>query len=133
MKKFSFISIIVMICIGLVSCGVNCKGEPSKKAKYVDGGGYGMQYHFILYYPQGDAGHTPSLKCTKYTYVAYDVYTDDLGKVSGANVIWHYERGEDNYFNQIKESAIFIFDKSKVTVSGLYDGNEYLNGTYPVK
>ena len=87
--------IIFLVLAGLilVGCGVNCKGEPPKKAKYVEGGGYGMQYHFILYYPQGDAAHTPSLKCTKYTYTPYDVYTDDLGRVSGANVIWRYERG----------------------------------------
>ena len=121
-----------LMVLGLVGCGVVCKDAPPRYAEYIKGGGHGMQYHFALYYPQGDAGHTPG-RCTNYEYSHYDIYMNNLGTLNGSEVLWYYSQGQDAYFDSIKERATFTISKKEVKIDGLYDGNEYLNGVYPVR
>jgi len=122
----------MLVSLVLIGCGINCKGEPPKKAKYLDGGGQGMMYHFQLSDPQGDAQHTPG-KCTNYTYTRTDLYSDDLGYVDVDSVIWIDVRGNVAYPIEQKNQMKIFLSKEKVVISGHTGDYAYLNGEYPIK
>jgi len=129
-KRIVFLALAGLILVG---CGVNCKSEPPRKSEYIQGGGYGMVHHFRLYDPQGDAGHTPSLKCTQYTYTKTDLYSDDLGNVTADEIVWIDLRGNNAYPAEQKNQMKIYLSKNKVIISGHTGEYAYLNGTYPVK
>ena len=127
---------LVLAGLFLVSCGINCKGEPPKRAILNQNIEYGMNYHFVMYEPVGDAGHTPSPKCTKYEYGKSHIYVDDLGRVNGDSVIWiasYQGQTSDMIPSDIKKNAYFVFSKNEITIDGLSGGYEYLNGTWKIE
>ena len=130
MKK---IVLITMMILGLVGCGSTCPSEPPRYAQYIEGGGYGMQYHFKLYDVRGDAQHTPSLRCTQYTYITTDLYTDDLGNVNIDSIIWIDNYNNNAYPAEQKNQMKLYVSKSKIVVSGHTGVYSSLNGTYPIQ
>lgn len=130
------ILILIFSSLLLVGCGVVCKDEPPKRAVMQENGGMGMQYHFVLYEPVGDAGHTPSLKCTNYEYGRSHLYTDSLGVVQGDAIIWEaYHQGESASMlpEDIQNHTSFIFSKSAVTIKGATEAYSYLNGEWRIE
>ena len=130
MKK---IVLTTMMILGLVGCGTTCPNEPPRYAKYIEGGGYGMAYHFEIYDVQGDAQHTPSSRCTQYTYIRTDLYTDDLGNVNIDSIIWIDNHNNNAYPAEQKNQIKLYVSKSKIVVSGHTDIYSSLNGTYPIQ
>jgi len=131
-KRIVFLALAGLILVG---CGVNCKGEPPRKAEYIQGGGHGMLYHFKLYDTRGDAGHTPSLKCINYRYVTSDVYSDKLGTVTASDIIWIDMQGNEVFSlnaDQMEQMRMYL-SMQKVVITGYI--NEYAseNGEYPIK
>ena len=130
MKK---IVLTTMMILGLVGCGTTCPSEPPRYAKYIEGGGHGMAYHFEIYDVQGDAQHTPSLRCTQYTYIKTDLYTDDLGNVNIDSIIWIDNYNNNAYPAEQKNQMKLYVSKSKIVVSGHTGAYSSLNGTYPIQ
>jgi len=132
MKKIIFLMLASFILIG---CGINCKDTPPRKAEYIQGGGYGMTHHFRLYDVRGDAGHTPSVKCTNYEYVMSDVYSDKLGNVVASDIVWIDMIGNEVFkvnSDQMAQMRMYL-SKQKVIVSGYTKEYASENGEYPIK
>ena len=133
MKK---IILMLVLLFGLVGCGVICPSKPPKRAVMHNAGGMGMRYHFVMYEPVGDAGHTPSLKCTKYEYGRSHIYVDDLGLVDGDSIIWvasYQGQTSEMIPVDIKKSAHFRFERKEISITGLSGGYEYLNGIWRIE
>jgi len=130
-----YILSLIMI-LGLIGCGINCKSKPPKRAVLSQNPANGMRYHFVMYEPVGNAGHTPTLKCTKYEYGKSHIYVDDLGSVSGDLVLWmalYQGQTSDMIPLDIKKNATFVFGESQISITGLSGGYEYLNGTWKIE
>jgi len=125
--------IISLMIIGfyLAGCGVNCSGEPPKRAYSHQGGGYGMQYHISLYPPYASLSH--ALKCNEYEYLVIHIYTDDLGDIRGDRVIWKNNDGYDIPFDDngdSKENITLMLSQKQIVVTGFKNNRD--NGTYKV-
>ena len=131
-KMMKKILLWTVICFGIVGCGMNCSGEPPKRAYNHQGGGYGMRYHYSIYIPSALSGHSPSVKCTKYEYAKIDIYTDDLGTITGDKVIWNNLYGEVAFqdYGEDPKNITLHFSNEAVTISGWSSAN---NGVYKIE
>ena len=127
MKKILF---FIMISLGFVSCGVNCSGVPPKRAIMHESGGYDMTYYFSIYIPVSGLSHSPS--CPKYEYAKIDIYTDDLGMITGDKVIWKSLYGDLAFedYGEDPENITLQLSNEKVIISGWSRIND---GTYKVE
>ena len=131
MKK---IVLTTMMILGLIGCGSTCPSEPPRYSKYIEGGGHGMAYHFKLYDVRGDGGAMGG-RCTQYTYVTSDVYSDKLGNVTASDIVWIDMRGNEVFSinsDQMNQMRMYL-SKQKVVISGYTNEYAMENGTYPVQ
>ena len=127
-----FIMSFLMV-LGLVSCGVVCKDAPPRYAEYIEGGGHGMVYHFRLYDVRGDGGALAGRGCTKYSYIATDLYSDSLGNVVADEVVWIDRLGNTAYPEEQKYKLRIFLSKNIIKISGHTGVYAELNGEYPIK
>ena len=126
--------LIIWLSFLVVGCGMFCSSEPPRRAIIEGNGGYGMQYHFILYNPLGDAKHnTPELKCIKYRYATSHIYTDSLGSQNGSSIIWKSSQDFEMISQNVLDSAYFVFGDETIQISGLKGSDEYYNGTWKIE
>jgi len=109
---------LVLTSLLLVGCGVNCKGEPPKRAIMHNTGAMGMAYHYTLYKPLANKSHSASFECTDYSYFPSEVYTDNLGTVDLNSLIWKNLDGDDMPIRN-RNKVKFIFSSQYVTINGL--------------
>lgn len=128
MKKF-----ILKIIVGLlmVGCGLNCQSKPPKRAIMHTNGGMGMQYHFSLYTPIGDAERN-SLRCTKYEYVKSDLYTDSLGTMSVTEVLFIMSNGSKAYAEEHDDIMKITISKTMIKIHGFTGHDSVLNEEYTI-
>jgi hypothetical protein len=127
MKK---ILLMIIVSLGLVSCGINCESKPPKRAIMHQLGGMGMQYHFSIYIPGSGIQH--SAKCPSYDYAKIDIYADNLGSLRGDEVIWNNSYGEVNFtdYGENPHNIQLILSAKQVVISNWTSSN---NGTYEVE
>jgi len=118
--------------LGLISCGAGCKDAPSRYAEYIEGGGHGMVHHFRLYDVRGDGGAKVG-RCTKYSYITTNLYSDDLGNVNAGEVIWIDRLGNIAYPEEQKDQLRIYMSKSIIKISGHTGVYSELNGEYPIR
>ena len=130
MTKILIILVSLFMIIGLGGC-IGCEKKPSKQAYFHSNGGLSMQYHITIYEPYGKLSH--GIGCTEYEYIPIHIYTDELGKMKGGEVIWRNPDGEEMPFLENGENPAQItlnISKSNISVYGFKSKNT--NGMYKV-
>jgi len=130
MKKILTVLISMILIIGLTACGSNKKEEHIPKRATIDAnGGYGMNYHVILFMPVSGGGYI--------SYVSIDLYMDDLGSHRGDEILWKNYLGDDLAIEESGENLTHIrvnVDAKTVNVTGYtLDGFRMINGNYKVE
>ena len=74
-------------------------------------------------------------RCTQYTYVTSDVYSDKLGNVTASDIVWTDMRGNEVFSinsDQMNQMRMYL-SKQKVVISGYTNEYAMENGTYPIQ
>jgi len=127
---------INLLMVLLVFFFTACSGKPKVAMLAPNDSKQKMKYHYVIYTPLRYMAHDPIsiLKNEKY-YVAHNIYTDVLGKVSGDKVFRTYikfisfdkKRQEPvfkNVFESYNKEASFTFHKRYVKIKGIQICNE---------
>ncbi len=119
------------IGLGLIGCGTECLNKPPKRAFVHANGGYNMIYHVSIYIPTSGISHNPT-DCTGYEYAKIDIYTDDMGTVTGDKVIWKSLYGDVGFKDYGVDPAniTLVFSNKSVVIAGW---DRYHNGTYKIE
>lgn len=130
-KMIKKLLLLLAIGLGLISCGTDCLNKPPNRAYIHESSGYDMTYHFSIYIPSSGISHNPT-DCTEYEYAKIDIYTDDMGTITGDKVIWNNLYGEVAFQDYGVDPANITlnFLNKAVTISGW---DRYHNGTYKVE